>query len=428
MPAMSQSERKRPRIFYGWWIVVVAATGLSIGYGPVIIYTFSVFFKPVSEEFHWTRAETSLAFSLSLVVMVVAMPVIGRLVDRYGARRVILPAAIIFGASLISFSLPALGRWHFYFVYVVLGLVGAGTAPVPYNSVLSHWFDKKRGLALGLATIGIGLSTVIMPSLAHALITRFGWRAAYTLLGSLVLLVTIPVVGLFLKERPQMMGLSADGASAADDAEQLGRNEPTGMTARDARHSRTFWVMCVAFFLVSASINGCLIHLVPMLTDVGISAQTAAVAASFLGGATLIGRAGTGYLLDRFFASHVAVCFFMGAAFGVVLLWSGAAGLIAMAAAILLGLGNGAEADIMAYQMSRYFGLRAFAEIYSYVLAAYTLGGVVGPLLMGISFDSTGSYRLSLGVFLAAILASAGLMLCLGPYRSWKQAPDAVLA
>jgi MFS family permease len=419
------AKRKRPRLFYGWWIVVVAATGLSIGYGPVIIYTFGVFFKPVSEEFQWTRAETSMALSLSLVAMVLAMPVIGRLVDRYGARRVILPAAIVFGASLISFSVSSLGRWHFYFVYLVLGLIGAGTAPVPYNSVLSHWFDKKRGLALGLATIGIGLSTVVMPSLAYVLITGFGWRGAYTLLGLLVVVVTVPVVGLFLKERPQMMGLSADGASTDDDTEQLGRGEPTGMSARDAWRSSTFWLMCVAFFLVSVSINGCLIHLVPMLTDVGISAKTAALAASCLGAATLIARAGTGYLLDRFFAAHVAVCFFAGAAFGIVLLWSGAAGVLAMVAAILLGLGNGAEADIMAYQMSRYFGLRAFAEIYSYILAAYTLGGVVGPLLMGISFDSTGSYRLSLIVFMAAMLVSAALMMRLGSYRSWEQAPAA---
>lgn len=419
------AKRKRPRIFYGWWIVVVAATGLSIGYGPVIIYTFGVFFKPVSEEFQWTRAETSMALSLSLVAMVLALPVIGRLVDRYGARRVILPAAIIFGVSLISFSLSSLGHWHFYFVYLVLGLIGAGTAPVPYNSVLSHWFDKKRGLALGLATIGIGLSTVIMPSLAHALITAFGWRGAYTLLGLLVVVVTVPVVGLFLKERPQMMDLSADGASADDDTQQLGRGELTGMSARDAWRSSTFWLMCVTFFLVSVSINGCLIHLVPMLTDGGISAKTAALAASCLGAATLIARAGTGYLLDRFFAAHVAVCFFAGAAFGIVLLWSGAAGVLAMVAAILLGLGNGAEADIMAYQMSRYFGLRAFAEIYSHILAAYTLGGVVGPLLMGISFDSTGSYRLSLIVFMGAMLVSAALMMRLGSYRSWEQAPAA---
>lgn len=421
-------EMKRPRIFFGWWIVAVAATGLAFGYGPVIVYTFSVFFKPVSEEFQWTRAETSLAFSLSLTLMIVAMPVIGRLVDRYGARRVILPAAAVLGVSLISFSIPSLGQWHFYGVYLILGLIGAGTTPVPYNSVLSHWFDKKRGLALGLATIGIGVSTVIMPSLAHALITRFGWRGAYALLGVFVIVVTIPVVGFFLKETPQMMGLSVDAAEGSAEIVRESDAERPGISAKDARRSSTFWIMCVSFFLISVSINGCLIHLIPILTDRGISSQRAALAASLLGGATLIGRAGTGYLLDRFFASHVAVWFFAGTALGVVLLSTGVAGLPVMVAAILLGLGNGAEADIMAYQMSRYFGLRAFAEIYSYILAAYTLGGVVGPLLMGIGFDSTGSYQLILMLFLVAVVASVVLMLRLGPYRSWENSAAPVAA
>lgn len=421
-------EQDARKIFYGWWIVLIAATGLSIGYGPVIVYTFGVFFKPVSEEFNWSRAETSLAFSLSLGVMVLAMPLIGRLVDRFGARKVIVPSALIFGLSLISFSLVSLGSWHFYAVYLVIGLVGAGTAPVPYNSVLSHWFDKKRGLALGLATIGIGLSTFIMPSLANALIAVQGWRTAYMLMGLLVIMLTLPVVGLFLKETPQMMGLVPDGERGTDSARETPRGLPPGISTREAWRSRTFWLMCGAFFLISASINGCLIHLVPMLTDAGVTAQTAALAASLLGGATLVGRAGTGYLPDRFFASYVAVCFFGGTGLGILLLWSGAVGVWAVVAAMLMGLGNGAEADIMAYQMSRYFGLRAFGEIYSYILAAYTLGGVVGPLLMGISFDSTGSYRLILMILLFAILISAGLMMRLGPYRTWEPAEEAIAA
>jgi MFS family permease len=413
-------EARAFKVFYGWWIVLIAALGLSIGYGPIIVYTFSVFFKPVSEEFNWGRAETSLVFSLSLGVMVLSMPLIGRFVDRFGARKVILISALIFGISLISFSFPSLGRWHFYAVYVVIGLVGTGTTPVPYNKVLSHWFDRRRGLALGLATIGIGLSTFVMPSLVHFLITSFGWRTAYTLLGLLVLVVTVPVVGLFLKETPQSLGLRADGVEVSEAAQQMAQILATGIGIREAWRSSTFWLMCAAFFLVSASINGCLIHLVPMLTDRNVSPGTAALAASLLGGATLIGRAGTGYLLDRFFASYIAVWFFLGAGVGILLLWGGAAGVFAVLAAVLLGLGNGAEADIMAYQMSRYFGLRAFAEIYSYILAAYTLGGVVGPLLMGISFDGTGSYQLILVVFMIAIVVSAGLLMRLGPYRSWE--------
>ncbi|MFN2530902.1 MAG: MFS transporter [Pyrinomonadaceae bacterium] len=419
-------EGKSPKFFYGWWIVLVAATGLSVGYGPIIVYTFGVFFKPVSEEFNWSRAQMSLAFSLSLGVMVLAMPLIGRLVDRFGARKVILPSAIIFGATLLSLYFRSLGRWRFYIVYLVIGLVGAGTTPVPYNSVLSHWFDKKRGLALGLATIGIGLSTFIMPAVASALIGKLGWRTAYTMMGLLVIAVTVPVVGLFLKENPQMMGLTRDGEDVTVLATIERREALEGDSIRDAWHSRTFWLMCIAFFLISASVNGCLIHLVPMLRDRSISNQTAVLAASLLGGATLVGRAGTGYLLDRFFASHVAVCFFTGAGFGMLLLWGGAVGLLAVVAAILIGLGNGAEADIMAYQMSRYFGMRAFAEIYSYILAAYTLGGVVGPLVMGLSFDFTGSYRLMLMLFLMAVLVSVGLMMRLGPYRRWESAAVAV--
>src|SRR6266480_5447559 len=136
-----EGKRKGRKVFYGWWVVLAAAVGLSISYGPIIVYTFGVFFKSVSQEFNWSRAETSLAFSLSLVVMCVAMPLIGRLIDRFGARKVIVPSALIFGLSLMSFSFFSVSLWHFYAVYLVIGIVGGGTTPVPYNSVLSHWFD-----------------------------------------------------------------------------------------------------------------------------------------------------------------------------------------------------------------------------------------------------------------------------------------------
>jgi len=174
---------------------------------------------------------------------------------------------------------------------------------------------------------------------------------------------------------------------------------------------------------MSASVHGCLMHLVPLLTDHGVSPQNAALAASLLGAALLLGRVGAGYLLDRFFASAVALCFFCGATLGFVLLWGGATGELVFAAAFLVGLGMGAEGDIIAYLVSRYFGLRAFGEIYGYAFAAFTLGGVVGPLLMGMGFDATGSYRLVLGVFVVTSLIAAGLMTRLGPYQVWTTAP-----
>ena len=141
-----------------------------------------------------------------------------------------------------------------------------------------------------------------------------------------------------------------------------------------------------------------------------------------------MGRVGAGYLLDRFFASAVAVCFFCGAALGFILLWSGVTGSLAFAAAFLVGLGMGAEGDIIAYLVSRYFGLRAFGEIYGYAFAAFTLGGVVGPLLMGVGFDRTGSYSLVLSAFVVAALIAAALMTRLGPYRTWIAAEAAAVS
>ena len=414
--------QKSGKIFYGWWVVLVAGVGSFMSYGPIIAFTFGVFLKPLSQEFGWSRSEISLAFSLSLLVVSGAAPFTGRLVDHLGARGVIVPSVLIFGLSLMSFYFLSAYLWHFYALYLVMGVVAVGAATLPYLSVISHWFDKRRGLALGLAMVGLGLGTLIMPSLAQALIAAVGWRGTYVLIGLMVVGVTIPVVGLFLKETPQMMGLLPDGETVAQAGAAKPGVQEQGMSSREAWHTSIFWLLVGAFFLMSVSVHGCLIHLVPMLTDRGVSAQNAALATSLLGGALLVGRVGAGYLLDRFFASYVAVCFLCGAALGIFLLWGGAAGSLAFVAAVLVGLGVGAETDLMPYLVSRYFGLHAFGEIYGYVLAAWGLGGVIGPLLMGMDFDSTGSYRLVLGVFVVATLTAAGLMTRLGPYRIWEAA------
>ena len=421
------------RMFHGWWIVVVAGIGLFMGYGPIVSFTFGIFLKPLSTEFGWSRAQLSLAFSLSLLVLSFALPVIGRLVDRFGARTVIVPSVVLFGLGLVSFSLMSASLWHLYGLYLLMGLVGAGTAPIPYSNVISHWFDRKRGLALGVSMVGLGLGTFIMPSLAQVLIDSIGWRQAYVFFGLMVMIVAIPTVGLFLKETPQLLGLEPDGQISSPDTTQAKNKKeqnsgPGGLSFQQARQTSTFWLLIGVFFLMSASVHGCLIHLVPLLTDRGVSAQNAALATSLLGGALLFGRVGAGYLLDRFFAGIVASCFFCGATLGLLLLWGGVSGSVAFVAAFLVGLGMGAEGDIIAYLVSRYFGLRSFGEIYGYTFAAFTFGGVIGPLLMGVGFDSTGSYQLVLGVFVIATLIAVSLMNRLGPYQEWTVAGEPVPA
>lgn len=255
-----------------------------------------------------------------------------------------------------------------------------------------------------------------MPPFAQHLIANFGWRNAYGILGVAVLLIPVPIVAAFLKEKPEDLGLLPDGVASAD-SRAPARHDASGLTASEAWRSPAFWLIVSSFFLVGASVQGCIVHTAAMLNDRGVGPQGAALGSSLLGAAVMIGRVGTGYLLDRLLAARVAACFFVCVAAGIGLFLVGAAPRPAFLGAFLIGLGLGAEVDMIPYLVSRYFGLRSFAQIYSVVLATFILSGAVGPLLMGWNFDLTRSYLASLIAFLAATLSAALLITRLGPYR-----------
>jgi MFS family permease len=425
---MTTGRQKSGKVFYGWWVVLAAGVGLAVHSGPIIVSTFGVFFKPLSQEFGWSRAEVSLAFSLWTFVAGGAVLVVGRLVDRLGARTVILPSVVLFGLGVLSFSSLSASLWHFYALYLGLGVVGSGTTPVGYSKVISHWFDKRRGLALALAMAGVSVGAFFLAPMAQALVTAIGWRQTYVVLGLLTIAGTLPVVGLLLKESPQLMGLAPDGVLRADAGIASQDSQGQGLSGREAWHSESFWLMVGAFFLASVSFHGCIIHLVPLLTDRGFTPRSAALATSVVATGGFVGRLGCGYLLDRVFAPYVAVGFFGAAALGIGLLWSGVESSLAFVAAVLLGLLIGAELDLMAYMVSRYFGLRAFGENYSYVFAAFVLGGGIGPLLMGVGLDATGSYSLVLGGLVVSVLTAAVLLSRLGPYQVWEVGAEPAVA
>ncbi len=414
--------RPRATLFYGWWVVLACAVGLFWG-PPVTVFSFPVFLKPLMQDFHAGRAAVSFGFTLHLIAVAIGAPLVGWLIDRYGSRKVILLATSIFGFILLLNKLFSANLWQFYFFYIVLGLVGNGVGPLPYGKVVSLWFDRYRGLALGLMMVGIGSGAMIMPSFAQQLIARYGWHTAYTVLGAAVLLIAIPVVAAVLREKPQDLGLLPDGVPPKNVSAGSEAVVP-GLSALEAWSTGTFWLLVCAFFLVSASVQGCVIHLAAMLSDRGISAQTAALGSSLAGAAVLLGRVGTGYLLDRFFAPRVAALFFGGAAVGIGLLWIGSTVASLFVAGLFVGFGLGAEVDLIAYLISRYFGLRAFGRVYSSAFAAFALAGALGPLIMGAGFDRTGSYRAPLASFFAVTLVAAALMTLLGPYRYRVGEPD----
>ena len=245
-PVPSQdSNRKHRNVFYGWWVVLAAAVGMFWG-APSTVFSFSVFLKPLMHDFHAGRGQISLGYTLGAIAGAVSAPTIGWLLDRYGARKVILPVTVMFGFVLLLAKAVSASIWQFYFFYVSLGLLVHGAGPVPYGSVISHWFDRRRGLALGLMMFGIGSGAMVMPSLAQHLITSFGWRNSYAILGSAVFLISIPTIAAFLKEKPQDLALLPDGALPGTSRAPI-ETSVGGLSAHEVRRSRTFWLMVCIF-------------------------------------------------------------------------------------------------------------------------------------------------------------------------------------
>jgi MFS family permease len=412
--------RARNRWFYGWWVVLVAALSLFLGPTPIVGFSFGVFLKPLAQEFRSNRSAISLAFTLHTITVALGLLFAGRLIDRFGPRKVILLSNFLSGLILLSAYFCSGRIWQLYVFYLAEGFASCGVAPVSYSHVISNWFDRRRGLALGIMMAGLGAGAITMPSAAQYLIARFGWRMTFGFSGAAILLISMPVLVKFLKEKPEVMGLLPDGGLYTVTRPNT---SDSGLSFREAWHMPTLWFLLGAFVLVGSSISACLTHITPVLADQGVPTRTAAFVTSVFGSGLLVGRVGSGYLLDRFFAPRVAAVIFGCAAAGMGLLRIGGSEGLAFAAAFCVGLGLGAEVDVMAYLTSRYFGLRSFGAIYGLVFACFGLSAGLGAYLMGVAFDATGSYALPLTLFCVATLIGAALMMRLGPYRYQKQLP-----
>jgi MFS family permease len=401
------------RVTRGWVIVMTSVLGITVSFGSLVIFTFGVFLKPLGAQFGWSHAEISLAFTLTALMVAVFSPFIGRLVDRVGARKVLLPCVAVYGAAFCCLALVKTLA-GLYAIYILLGVVGNGTTQLCYARVISAWFDRRRGFALATMMAGVGAGAIGIPPLATWLIEAYGWREAYILLGGSVFVLGMIPAALWLRETPPYEERTDTGKLV----------ETAGMRGAEAARKLVFWLLLTGFFLFSVSVNGSVAHLIPILTDRGISSNTAALAASTLGVLTLCGRLLTGLLLDRFFGSRVAGIFFGIAAVGVAILSQAHDIATAFTGAALIGLGMGAEADVMPYLISRYFGLRSFSEIYGYAFTAYALAGALGPLLMGWSFDRFHSYSTALLGLAAAMLAGAAVLASLPRYPTLADQPE----
>jgi MFS family permease len=390
--------------YEGWRVAAAAGVGVFVSFASVLVYTFAIFLKPLSEEFGWSRESVSAAFGIAAMTVAVCSPPLGYLLDRHHPRRIILPATAVFGAAFASLSLLTPSLWHLYAVFFVIGVVGNGTAQMAYSRAVSSWFDRRRGMALALVMSGGAIGAMVLPPATEALIAALGWRSAFLAIGAMVLVVGLPAVALFIRERPS--------------AESQVDHATSGATLREGLSSRVFWIAVVVLFGSSIAQNGALTHMSALLTDRGVSTSGGAIALSAMGAASLVGRLMTGWLLDRFFAGRVAFGLLAMAALGTLLLATADSLTMGVVAAALIGLGMGGEADVTPYILSRYFGLRAFSMLYGVTWTFYAVAGAVGPVLMGRAFDATGSYEALLTQLAVVTLLVGTLMLLLPSYSA----------
>lgn len=379
-------------------MLIGSSVSLSFSLGTLLVYSFSLFVKPLATEFGWSRGEVSFAISLANLAASLAIPIQGMLCDRFGSRGMIFlgHSALCLGLLALSSLTPPL--WHFYVLFLFLGLFASASSPLPYARLISMWFEKDRGLGLGIMMAGIGLGSFIIPFVAQHAIAGAGWRSAYFTLGLLAVLIPVPLNALLIRE-PRLRG---DRAAAKE-----------GLTRSEALRTRAWWQMTSVFLLLAVCANGVISHLAAILTDAGLDGGDAALCLSVFGISALAGRIITGWLVDRFFAPHVAAVLFSGLLVGIALLRIGIGGPIA---ACLTGIALGAELDVMPYLVSRYFGMRAFGAIYGACFGAFTLGMATGPLLMGYGFDLTHSYRSPLSVLLFLLAAAVAVTAKLPKY------------
>ncbi|MFJ3531744.1 MULTISPECIES: MFS transporter [unclassified Streptomyces] len=384
----------------GWRTALASTLGLACGPSVLAVTTFGAFIAPLHREFGWSIPAIGLASSLLSITLVLISPVQGLLVDRFGGRRVILCSSPFFALSLMAMyflpdSLPA-----FYLGWVFIPLCGLGLWPVSYLRLTAGWFERRLGLALGVANSGIGIGTVLAPVLTTVLIGTWGWRAAYLGLG-VVALIAFPVAYFLLAEpRPRTE-----------------TRRVSGDTLRAAARTRPFWLVLAAFVLLGTIGSTVLVHQISLLLDAGIPSHIANLVPVALGVALIVARLVTGWLLDRFTVSHVMSVYLVGGIASVLLFAAGPNVPMALLAAALSGLLIGAEFDVLSYLIPRYFGRLAFGRIYGVAFAVFQIGGAAATSLVSVSRDRYGSYSPAMLVLAVACAVCAVLFLCLGPYR-----------
>lgn len=409
------SKNRTPWFFYGYIVVVAAFLIMVIVMGTM--YSFGVFFKPLSTELGWTRAATSGAYSLFMVLHSFLSIIAGRLNDRFGPRIILTGCSLFLGLGYLLMSQIS-AIWQLYLFYGVIVAMGTSGGYVPLASTVARWFVKRRGLMTGITVSGIGIGTMIMPPVANWLISSYGWRTCYIIIGILVSVLII-LAAQFLRRDPGQMG------QVPYDEEEVDTSHLNladgGFSLREAIHLRQFWMLCAMLLCFGVSVQVIMVHIVPHATDLAISPASAANILAIIGGVSVTGRIIMGSVGDRIGSKPaITICFIMML---VALLWLLATKELWMfyLFAVIFGFAYGGWAALLSLIVAELFGLSSLGVILGAVISVMAVGEAAGPALAGGIFDITNSYQLAFLICAALSIIAIMLALLLRPITNVRR-------
>lgn len=389
-------------VYYGW--VVVAGVFFMVAVSCGSFYSFGVFFIPIMQEFGWSRSIVSGVLFVSGIAYAGSVPFIGSLADRFGYKWVSIITASAMGLGLVLGS-RVQTVWQMYFFIGLLQGVGACAAiPLPI-SMVTGWFVRRQGLALGIASAGIGTGAATVPLLVAFIETQFGWRTAMSGLGMLILLVYIPIALLVIR-RPKADYVEAHEGNPPVISVQKPDHANQDLSLSEALKTRQFWSLFTIFGFCILCVGLIITHLVPYARDTGISPISAASLLTIMGLCSIIGRLNSGFMSDRIGAGPVLFCgLFLQ---GVMILWLSQISSLVMfyLFAAFFGIAYGGNLVMIPRLTAATFGVKSIGAIFGGLSVADGIGFALGPLLAGYLFDLSGSYNdaflvVAIGLFVA---------------------------
>ena len=406
----------KQKIFYGWWVIGALVLCITISSGTGF-YCFGVFMDPIMEDFGWTKAQVTWIITIYWIVSAFSSPMLGMLVDRYGAKKVMLGAAVLNGASLLVLG-AVNNLWQFYVAYGFKAIAHAGIGLVAIGAVVSKWFEQKRGRATGIATTGIGFGGLFLAPFAGFLIPISGWRSVFVILGVLLWVLVIPAISWIVKDSPEELGLLPDGKekpadeSPGNDVLNNTQSVETipGISLRQSLLTPTYWFIAMAFFLVAGNVFGTLAHQTSYIESIGISRQAASLALGFTAGMGVLGKIFFGVLTERMPIRYTTVLCFGVQAIGLVILMMTNSMPMVWLFVIVFGFSMGGMATLRPLIIIDFFGTAAIGAILGSTALIFSLGAGSGPLYAAYIYDYFQSYDQAFLIYLISYMCATILI------------------